>query len=159
MLATIGLVLAVIDFTGLTDWVERGLDWARVRLQSLLLRFYRSVEAWFDRDVALGAKGKTLLFLKLSAAALYLYGLVLFGGFLRDYVPLIPDAFRTGYEAMAVLAILVAFAAAMAFPGAVVAFWLAASLLWGMFHVLNMPPRGTVGSIGLILALVEYFWK
>ena len=50
MLATIGLVLAVIDFTGLTDWVERGLDWARVRLQSLLLRFYRSVEAWFDRD-------------------------------------------------------------------------------------------------------------
>ena len=37
MLATIGLVLAVIDFSGLTDWLERWFDWARVRLQDFLL--------------------------------------------------------------------------------------------------------------------------
>ena len=159
MLATIGLVLAVIDFSGLTDWLERWFDWARVRLQDFLLWFYRGLDGWFDRNMAFGATGKTLLFLKLGAAALYLYGLVLFGRFLREYVPLIPEAFRTGYEAMAVVAIMVAFAAAMAFPGAVVAFWLGASLLWAIFYVLNVPPRGTVGSIGLILALVEYFWK
>lgn len=159
MLATIGLVLAVIDFTGLTEWVEGRLDWARVQLHAFVLWFYRCLNGWFDRDMAFGAEGRTLLFLKLGAAALYLYGLVLFGGFLRDYVPLVPEAFRTGYEAIAVVAILVAFAAAMALPGALVAFWLGTSLLWGIFHVLNMPRRGTVGSVGLILAVADYFWK
>jgi len=159
MLAAVGLALAIIDFTGLTRAVETLLDAARLRLQevaewlwrNLVVRFARSLNEW-DID-------KASILLKVAVLGLYTSALYLFGRFFIEIVLQVPEAWSQGYGAVLILLAMIIYVGALMLPGVLIAAWLAAYLLWGLFHILNMPRKGIVGSIALLVAVADYYYR
>ena len=148
MLEILGLILAIVDFCGLTETLEKNVDLSRQKLQAFtaaIMHIDKAIESfieWFNGIcfvllwVYLMYKSVDFLHKNPTPEVPFAVRLILWlvGTFFVA-------AFGTGVYAVILFFALIAIGYIVLWP------------LVLILRLLNMPKRGTVGSIGLLLAV------
>ncbi|MHC4586456.1 MAG: hypothetical protein ACYS3N_18140 [Planctomycetota bacterium] len=121
-----GLILAFMDFWNLSRYLERAIDWYRERLRASMLKLF-------------SGKGRA------AFGGLLKFGLFMAIVFILVALTFSSDRSKTIVDVLTAVAILIV-PPSIAIFGPTVLYW--------VMHVLNLPPSGTVGSIGLIVTLL-----
>ncbi len=146
MLELLGLFLAIIDFAGLTDRLEKSLDLFRQRVWA----FQEAVNKHGETAERLHNWFNGICFVVLMAYLLYKSASESeFSGipWLHRWTLLILSAALAAFLGTAICSIVL-----LSFAIALYAFILTPFVF--TLRLLDKPPRGTVGSVGLLLAVI-----
>jgi hypothetical protein len=136
MLEILGLVLAIVDFCGLTETLEKKIDVIRQKLQT----FTASIQEHQERTETFLRWFNGICFLSLTIYLVYKVREVWWP--VRLILAPIVAFFGTGiYSVILILALMAMY---------YIVLWPLVLIL----RLLDMPKKGTIGSIGLLLAVV-----